>query len=759
MSNPMDELRALAAGCGCNHEENDHEHKSARDHSLDKLERMARQSKKAGNVDVSEWRPKLHREFTAFGKLWERLSDKGPGGYTFVSNVSDDGYELEVSIRDDNDEPLYAPSAHITWVYTDEPGLADDYVSFGYHQGRSGRSGPEISLKDATASSLYRIMLKWLKSIRSELLGPLRKAGAAEDDKASKFEEGKPADPTKNMSPEEAAKWKSENEKNKDKFKNAGEHYTSYKDWPELISGDRATSDVKRVAKKFSAEVEKFHKKWFDTWATQISPDLLEADIDYDQLAYLTFQTLVGAGVGLWEHDFLGRKHDSAFEKIVMRNSVLGRLAEELDMEAMDAREETGRRAGWEPGKSDGAKTPKGESEGSDVPDGEGNSDKRAGDIPSSDGEGSDVPDGSGNMDKRAGRHNLYALVLGDGSLFGATDSSRGSSIRYWRVNEPDWAIYLLKGVPEEMATRFVDHGTSAQSFSDGYQAWQAALRFHPVLIDESDEGGRMAAVKKTAAPRGLYGFTVKTQKDCEAAGRKVARSAKRIAKAAYKKDERVATFWASHAKRSKSVTAKILMAALHSMSPRVAADAATAAHKIEHGEFDHRLAAMSVDDLNKLPIGFVVSTPKLKAKKIKNFDKDGGVWEIEVSKITRFKVGEEVPGKHVSQEALKLDSNAFGKKAAKEATTYGLYGYPDKVATLGLTSCTTLRGESGKVASGLHARRRDRHAKISEFFSTHSKKGRCMYSRLLRDSYPDSEMRMASIKPTGVSEWIAWED
>lgn len=40
-----------------------------------------------------------------------------------------------------------------------------------------------------------------------------------DDDKQSRFEEGKPADPTENMSPEDAKKWKEEHDKNKDKFK------------------------------------------------------------------------------------------------------------------------------------------------------------------------------------------------------------------------------------------------------------------------------------------------------------------------------------------------------------------------------------------------------------------------------------------------------------------------------------------------------------------------------------------------------------
>jgi hypothetical protein len=42
---------------------------------------------------------------------------------------------------------------------------------------------------------------------------------ASDDDKAAKFKKGEPADPTKNMSEDDKAKWKSENERNKDKFK------------------------------------------------------------------------------------------------------------------------------------------------------------------------------------------------------------------------------------------------------------------------------------------------------------------------------------------------------------------------------------------------------------------------------------------------------------------------------------------------------------------------------------------------------------
>jgi hypothetical protein len=46
---------------------------------------------------------------------------------------------------------------------------------------------------------------------------------ADEDAKRSRFEEGKPADPTQNMTTEDAKKWKDENEKNRDNFKSAAE--------------------------------------------------------------------------------------------------------------------------------------------------------------------------------------------------------------------------------------------------------------------------------------------------------------------------------------------------------------------------------------------------------------------------------------------------------------------------------------------------------------------------------------------------------
>ena len=52
---------------------------------------------------------------------------------------------------------------------------------------------------------------------------------AGSEEKLSRFEEGKPADPTENMSEEDAAKWKTEHENNKDNFKPASRGADAWK--------------------------------------------------------------------------------------------------------------------------------------------------------------------------------------------------------------------------------------------------------------------------------------------------------------------------------------------------------------------------------------------------------------------------------------------------------------------------------------------------------------------------------------------------
>lgn len=90
----------------------------------------------------------------------------------------------------------------------------------------AGKSGHTMCGEEASADTIvksprdvtcYYCKQAWEKKHASskESLGP--DGGGT----LSKFEEGKPADPTDNMSPEDAKRWKEEHDKNKDNFKSA----------------------------------------------------------------------------------------------------------------------------------------------------------------------------------------------------------------------------------------------------------------------------------------------------------------------------------------------------------------------------------------------------------------------------------------------------------------------------------------------------------------------------------------------------------
>ncbi len=75
--------------------------------------------------------------------------------------------------------------------------------------------------EDRSSEALFRAYDIMYASGMWDLKEPLETRLASDDDKRSRFEEGKPADPTENMSPEDAKRWKEEHAKNKDNFKSA----------------------------------------------------------------------------------------------------------------------------------------------------------------------------------------------------------------------------------------------------------------------------------------------------------------------------------------------------------------------------------------------------------------------------------------------------------------------------------------------------------------------------------------------------------
>jgi len=81
-------------------------------------------------------------------------------------------------------------------------------------------------------------------------------------------------------------------------------------------------------------------------------------------------------------------------------------------------------------------------------------------------------------------------------------------------------------------------------------------------------------------APGGLYGFTKRIQADCEVAIRRLNKRATSLARSAYSKDERVPSFLQTHAKRAKSNSAKVILAAMKTLGPKLGSGGKVAASK-----------------------------------------------------------------------------------------------------------------------------------------------------------------------------------
>lgn len=80
-------------------------------------------------------------------------------------------------------------------------------------------------------------------------------------------------------------------------------------------------------------------------------------------------------------------------------------------------------------------------------------------------------------------------------------------------------------------------------------------------------------ARKMRTAASGLYGFNKATQNACESASKKLSKAALRIAKNAFAKDAEVVSFLQAHVKREGSRSAKVLLAAMKEIGPKIASE------------------------------------------------------------------------------------------------------------------------------------------------------------------------------------------
>ena len=81
----------------------------------------------------------------------------------------------------------------------------------------------------------------------------------------------------------------------------------------------------------------------------------------------------------------------------------------------------------------------------------------------------------------------LYARVTADGYLLYADDADAYTgSDSYWpdyysdEFGDDDVDTLYLSGIPDDLAADLCEQGGSGQVFSDGYEAWQAALPYAP---------------------------------------------------------------------------------------------------------------------------------------------------------------------------------------------------------------------------------------------------------------------------------------
>ena len=163
--------------------------------------------------------------------------------------------------------------------------------------------------------------------LRGDLMPLLRRQASEESDTEGKFEKGKPADPTKNMSPADKAKWEEENEKHRDKFKAASldartldqlvEMEAESFDLPNWRDAE-ATPAVRRAADNFERALSKALSVWVQKHPPEDGSTV--EDLMDEEAGYNVFMTLEGHGVGIWD----GRwdhfyKNTTSLEKFLER--------------------------------------------------------------------------------------------------------------------------------------------------------------------------------------------------------------------------------------------------------------------------------------------------------------------------------------------------------------------------------------------------------------------------------------------------------
>lgn len=330
-----------------------------------------------------------------------------------------------------------------------------------------------------------------------------------------------------------------------------------------------------------------------------------------------------------------------------------------------------------------------------------------------------------------------------------------------------------------------------------------------------SETAGRRKQAAR--APSGLYGYTKSIQASCEASVRKLNRQAGALVKKSARKDPRVLEFLATHSKRGKSLTAKILLASYKDSLPKLASDkrgsgSANAKyldslpsgkknkilkHVAKHYGVSVPVIERELKDPGAEDLFEYTATDRAMTMEIYRDFKRQRLASSKTARLMRRQ--EQILEKYLKaagaraamsfddlpmqvQSALRrvkdqetlwsdvdrwlMDNNNPHLRqrwaAEKTAKHYGMYGYPSKTASSGLAMCNALREAAGIIGSDLHRRKAAKYTNITGFLTQHGKTAKCGASKLLLSVYPDETIqfgkRASQENPQTVDEWLAWE-
>jgi len=313
-------------------------------------------------------------------------------------------------------------------------------------------------------------------------------------------------------------------------------------------------------------------------------------------------------------------------------------------------------------------------------------------------------------------------------------DLGRGDEGHYRQILE-DENLYIVSEDTHEEGTDFfveIPRGED-DDMKQAVEVLRGARGVDSVTVFKGEHGKML---RMAGRPRGgLYGYRKSVQAACESGIRKLSKMAGRVAKTTIQKDPHAAAFLLTHSKRANSVPAKLLVAAMEDMGPKLL-QRKTAASRVTvvpaYGRDYRSKAAVQADwDAGKDFLIQDVSSPWDGKYISKDDAKDAGIREVNV----RFKRMRNVAVLRV----------AATRSAGRRNPRYGMYGFEAKTANLGLAACTSVKEAAGNIAADLHRRKAAQYRDITGFFQEHHKTAGCNYSGLLLGSYPDRDMKLGS--------------